>query len=87
MLLGVPSGAANSDVVSMAKSVLDFIYFASFHCNTSETLTAMEVALESFHRLKGIFVHFEIRTDFNISSIGSGRKKRSRVSCKREGFA
>lgn len=71
VLLGVLSGVVNPDVVGTAKAVLDFIYFASFHCHTSETLTAMELALESFHRLKDIFVRLGIRADFNISKIHS----------------
>lgn len=62
--MGVLSGAANNDVIGTAKSVLDFIYFASFH--TSETLTTMKVALQC---LKDIFVRPGTRADFNISKI------------------
>lgn len=62
--------AANADarVVQAVRALLDFIYIASLHRQTTATLTALQTALDSFHEHKNVFIEFAARqpAHFNI---------------------
>ncbi|KAF8993058.1 hypothetical protein BDQ17DRAFT_1392721 [Cyathus striatus] len=48
------------------KGVLDFIYYAHFETHTTESLTALDLAWETIHRNKDVFIDLGIREHFNI---------------------
>ncbi|KZT18788.1 hypothetical protein NEOLEDRAFT_1079352 [Neolentinus lepideus HHB14362 ss-1] len=79
------SGAVQARVLQAARAVLDFIFFASFHQHTSETLLRMENALREFHEHKDIFVTLGQREHFNIPKLHAMQHYlaaiRSRGSC------
>ncbi|KZT21732.1 hypothetical protein NEOLEDRAFT_1181411 [Neolentinus lepideus HHB14362 ss-1] len=59
VFVGLLTAGVHPQVVLTARSLLDFIYYASFHSHTTETLTAMENALWDFHESKDIFVRLK----------------------------
>ncbi|EPQ50020.1 hypothetical protein GLOTRDRAFT_51190, partial [Gloeophyllum trabeum ATCC 11539] len=71
IFVGLLTAGVHPQVVIAARSVLDFIYYASFHSHTSDTLWAMENALWDFHESKEVFVRLKTRTHFNIAKIHS----------------
>lgn len=56
-------------MVRTAVAVVDFIYYAQFHVHTSETLAALQAALDTFHANKDIFIELNIREHFNIPKL------------------
>jgi hypothetical protein len=71
VLLGILLDAVHADVVVMARAILDFIYYAQLQSHTSETLFAMQSALNLFHEKKQILVALQIRENFNIPKLHS----------------
>ncbi|EPQ52316.1 hypothetical protein GLOTRDRAFT_47557 [Gloeophyllum trabeum ATCC 11539] len=65
------SGAIQPRALQAARAVVDFIYFASFHQHTSESLGRMEQALADFHEYKDIFITLGRRDHFNIPKLHS----------------
>ncbi|RDB17807.1 hypothetical protein Hypma_000671 [Hypsizygus marmoreus] len=63
VFIGILAGAVNSKVLTVARALLDFIYYSQFHSHTSRTLAALETCLRTFHKYKDIFI---IREHFNI---------------------
>ncbi|KDQ53784.1 hypothetical protein JAAARDRAFT_197225 [Jaapia argillacea MUCL 33604] len=66
VLLGIVAGAVSPRVLAVARSLLDFIYFAQYRSHTSETLAALEEALDTFHANKDMLVELEIQKNFNF---------------------
>src|SRR5438128_1435838 len=56
VFVGLLSGAAEDNVLVIAHSLLDFIYYAQFQQHTDKTLTAMEDSLCMFHAHKDVLV-------------------------------
>jgi hypothetical protein len=51
--------------------VLDFLYLAEYPVHTTESLTTLDDALDSFHKNKDIFVELGIWQSFNIPKLHS----------------
>jgi len=62
-------GAVPNDVCVVARAVIDFIYYASFHSHTTETLWRLQDALNTFHEYKDVFIRYGIREHFRIPKI------------------
>ena len=69
VFVGLLSGAAEDDVLLIARSLLDFIYYAQFQQHTDKTLAAMEDSLRLFHRHKNALVELAICDHFNVPKI------------------
>ena len=71
VFLGVLAGGVNSKVLTVARSLLDFIYLSQYNLHTSKTLENLENCLKSFHDNKQIFIELGIRKHFNIPKLHS----------------
>ncbi|KAJ7443741.1 hypothetical protein B0H11DRAFT_2343747 [Mycena galericulata] len=71
VFLGVLAGAVSAQVLTVVKSLIDFIYYAQFQSHTSNTLDAFQACLTTFHTHKNILVKLGIREHFNIPKIHS----------------
>ena len=69
VFIGLLSGAAEDSVLLMARSLLDFIYYAQFQQQTDKTLVAMQESLNLFHSHKAILTELRIRDHFNVPKI------------------
>lgn len=60
-------------VIKAVHSIIDFIYYASLHSHTANTLAGLQQALDDFHANKDIFIELEARNPghFNIPKIHS----------------
>ncbi|KAF8486519.1 hypothetical protein JB92DRAFT_3258522, partial [Gautieria morchelliformis] len=54
---------------TVARAVIDFIYYASFASHSTETLRRLQDALDTFHQNKQVFIDHHIRTHFRIPKI------------------
>jgi hypothetical protein len=71
VFMGVLAGAVQPKVAQAARAVLDFIYYAQFHSHTSQSLDALQLALDEFHQHKQIFIDLGTREHFNIPKLHS----------------
>ncbi|KAJ7662855.1 hypothetical protein B0H17DRAFT_1185009 [Mycena rosella] len=71
VFMGVLAGAVNAQVLTVVKSLIDFIYYAQFQSHTTRTLDALQYSLDTFHANKSILVTLGIREHFNIPKIHS----------------
>jgi hypothetical protein len=71
VFLGVLAGAVSAKVLTVVKSLIDFIYYAQLQSHTARTLDAMQAALDTFHAHKQVFVDLKIRKHFNIPKFHS----------------
>ncbi|GLB43865.1 putative zn-finger domain-containing protein [Lyophyllum shimeji] len=71
VFLGVLSGAVSSEVLIVARALLDFIYYSQFRSHTSKTLDALDSCLKTFHAHKDIFIELGIREQFNMPKLHS----------------
>ncbi|KAJ6586000.1 hypothetical protein B0H19DRAFT_1250743 [Mycena capillaripes] len=71
VFVGVMAGAVTAEVLTVVRSLIDFIYYAQLHSHTSETLRALQSCLEIFHEHKGILVELSVREHFNIPKLHS----------------
>ena len=69
IFVGVMAGAVNDQVLTVVRSVIDFIYYSQFHCHTTQTLAALQRCLDTFHANKNILVELGIREHFNIPKL------------------
>ncbi|EIW86269.1 hypothetical protein CONPUDRAFT_86280 [Coniophora puteana RWD-64-598 SS2] len=67
VLVAALAGAVNADVLTSACALIDFIFLAQYHSQTTETLTRMEEALKTFHDTKGTFS--TQRDHFNLAKL------------------
>jgi hypothetical protein len=58
-----------SRVLVVARSILDFSYYAQLHIHTAESLKALQAALEVFHANKDVLKELGIRDHFNIPKL------------------
>ncbi|KAJ6548353.1 hypothetical protein B0H19DRAFT_1298935 [Mycena capillaripes] len=71
VFLGVLAGAVSAPVLTVVKSLIDFIYYAQFQSHTSRTLDGLQSSLDTFHANKNILIQLGIREHFNIPKIHS----------------
>ena len=69
VFMGILVGAVNSKVLSIACSLIDFIYYSQYQLHTSKTLEKLEKCLKTFHDNKQIFIDLEIRKHFNVPKL------------------
>ncbi|KAF9548524.1 hypothetical protein CPC08DRAFT_648414 [Agrocybe pediades] len=69
IFLSVVAGGANTKVVTVAKALLDFIYFSQLQLHTTQTIAALEKCLETFHKNKDVLIELKIRKHFNIPKL------------------
>lgn len=58
-----------SRVLAVARSILDFSYYARLQIHTTETLDALQTALGVFHANKDVLMELNIREHFNIPKL------------------
>ncbi|KAF8545975.1 hypothetical protein OG21DRAFT_1479733 [Imleria badia] len=58
-------------VMQAACSLIDFVYLTQYQSHTDHTLTALQEALDDFHRLKDIFIELGCWTHFNFPKLHS----------------
>ncbi|KAJ7086939.1 hypothetical protein C8R44DRAFT_836229 [Mycena epipterygia] len=66
VFVGVLAGAVNAQVLTVVKSLIDFIYYAQLQSHTSRTLDALQRSLNTFHDHKQIIIDLGVREHFNI---------------------
>ncbi|KAG1825196.1 hypothetical protein EV424DRAFT_1471780 [Suillus variegatus] len=69
VFVGLLSGAVPSRVLVLARSILDFSYFAQLQVQTTESLEALQTALTVFHTNKDILKELAVRDHFNIPKL------------------
>ena len=69
--LPLPDSRNSDQLIRAVRVVLDFLYLAQYPVHTTESLTALVNALDSFHDNKDIFVELNIRDSFNIPKLHS----------------
>ncbi|KAI0292756.1 hypothetical protein BC826DRAFT_954755 [Russula brevipes] len=69
VFLGIISGAVDQRVVLVARSILDFTYYAQLQSHTNRTIAALEESLSLFHANKSVLVDLGIREHFNVPKI------------------
>lgn len=70
LVIDIPlPGGSNQPLIRSLCALLDFLYLAQYPIHTSETLKAMESALQRFHDNKHIFVTLGIRDHFNLPKL------------------
>lgn len=69
VFVGVIVGLLPLKAVIATRALLDFIYLASYHSHTDDTLTRLQTALDEFHSNKEIFLPVKKRKDFNFPKI------------------
>jgi hypothetical protein len=69
VFLGAIAGAMDKRVVIVARSVLDFIYYAQLQSHSTQTIAALQRSLADFHANKSILIDLGIRRHFNIPKI------------------
>jgi len=67
----LPGNHSPIRLLRATRSILDFLYLAQLPVHTSETLKLLQVALDTFHDNKSIFVDLGIRENFNIPKLHS----------------
>ena len=71
VFVGLISGVAEDNILVMARSLLDFIYYARFQQHMDKTLAVMQESLTLFHVRKDVLVELGIRDHFNVPKIHS----------------
>ncbi|KDQ54674.1 hypothetical protein JAAARDRAFT_135540 [Jaapia argillacea MUCL 33604] len=71
VFVGVVAGAVPSRVLAVARSLLDFIYYAQFRSHTTDTLAALQKALDTFHANKDVLIELDVRKNFNFPKMAS----------------
>ncbi|KAG2340776.1 hypothetical protein BDR05DRAFT_1032465 [Suillus weaverae] len=69
VFVGLLSGAVPSHVLAVARSILDFLYYARLQIHTTEMLDALQTALGVFHANKDVLTELAIREHFNIPKL------------------
>lgn len=69
LLAGAPN--VSDDILTVARALIDFIYYAQFQLHTSKSLDSLQECLDTFHRHKDVFIELGVRQDFNIPKFHS----------------
>ncbi|KAI0728060.1 hypothetical protein C8Q72DRAFT_876015 [Fomitopsis betulina] len=62
------AGAVPPEVLEVVRALMDFIYYAQLQSHDDTMLTHLQLALDTFHCCKDIFVRLGICGHFNIPS-------------------
>lgn len=71
VLVGLLAGSLNARVLTVVRSLIDFIYLARLQSHTSDTLDALQAAFDTFHANKAVLTELGIRDHFNIPKVHS----------------
>ncbi|KAH7906526.1 hypothetical protein BJ138DRAFT_1137941 [Hygrophoropsis aurantiaca] len=71
VFVGLLAGAMEDRVLQVARSLVDFIYYAQFQRQTDKSLAVLQSCLDNFHQNKDILIKLEIREHFNIPKLHS----------------
>ncbi|TFY56691.1 hypothetical protein EVJ58_g7482 [Rhodofomes roseus] len=71
VFVGLLAGAVSSDVLIVARALVDFIYYAQLQSHDDESLAHLQTALDTFHRHKNVFIRLGVREHFNIPKFHS----------------
>ncbi|KAG2153066.1 uncharacterized protein EDB93DRAFT_1102813 [Suillus bovinus] len=63
----------NHNIQLFTKGTTGFLYLAQYPCHSSETLELLQVALDTFHNNKGIFIDLGIWKNFNLPKLHAAR--------------
>ena len=66
IFVGLLAGAVPSDVLTVTRALVDFIYYAQLQSHTDDSLAHLQSALDTFHAHKDVFKRLGIREHFNI---------------------
>ena len=69
IFVGVMASAVNDQILTVVHSIIDFIYYSQFHRHTTQTLSALQRCLDTFHANKNILVELGIHEHFNIPKL------------------
>ncbi|KAF9235882.1 hypothetical protein BU15DRAFT_89436 [Melanogaster broomeanus] len=69
VFVGLLAGAIPDRVLTVARALLDFSYFAQLKVHSERSLTELNTALATFHAHKDVFIELEVRAHFNIPKI------------------
>jgi hypothetical protein len=70
-MLGLFASAVPAAAQRAARALLDFCYYARWEQHDSNSLDAMEDALDTFHANKHVFVELGVRKHFNFQKLHS----------------
>ncbi|TDL16783.1 hypothetical protein BD410DRAFT_730882 [Rickenella mellea] len=71
VFVGLLAGRVNDEVITVVRSLIDFIYYAQYQSHTDTTLTTMQNVLDNFHAAKQVIIDLGLRDDFNFPKIHS----------------
>ncbi|KIK19718.1 hypothetical protein PISMIDRAFT_13460 [Pisolithus microcarpus 441] len=71
VFIGLLAGTVDDRILVVARSLLDFIYYAQLQRHTDTTLAVMDESLKTFHDHKDVLVKLEVHKDFNVPKIHS----------------
>ncbi|TFY53548.1 hypothetical protein EVJ58_g9391 [Rhodofomes roseus] len=71
VLVGLLAGAVPSEVLTVARALIDFIYYAQLQSHDDKSLAHLQASLDTFHRHKDIIVTLGIREHFNFPKLHS----------------
>ncbi|KAH9951170.1 hypothetical protein B0H21DRAFT_685589 [Amylocystis lapponica] len=63
------TGAVPTEVLTVIRALLDFIYYAQFRLHTTQSLAHLSTCLATFHSNKHVLVDLEIRAHFRIPKL------------------
>ncbi|KAG1718287.1 hypothetical protein EDB19DRAFT_1899407 [Suillus lakei] len=69
LFISLLTGAVPSRVLVVARSILDFSYYAQLQIHMTDTLEALQTALGVFHANKDVLKELAIREHFNIPKL------------------
>ncbi|KAI0282932.1 hypothetical protein BC826DRAFT_1093882 [Russula brevipes] len=69
VFLGAIAGAVDKRVVLIARSIMDFIYYAQLQTHSAQTIANLEHSLADFHANKTSLIDLGVRRHFNIPKV------------------
>ncbi|KAI0261681.1 hypothetical protein BC834DRAFT_925468 [Gloeopeniophorella convolvens] len=71
VFVGALTGTVNKNWSAVFKALVDFIFYARLHTQSTSSIAALEAALANFHKEKDIVIQDGIRKHFNIPKMHS----------------
>ena len=71
IIVGLLAGAVPPDALTVARALVDFIYYAQLQSHDDNTLTHLENSLSTFHQHKDVFISLGVREHFNFPKLHS----------------
>ena len=65
----LPNNLAPGRLICAVRALLDFLYISQYPIHSTETLSVLEEALQTFHDNKSIFVDLGIRSNYNFPKL------------------